>query len=75
MAPDCDMPDVRDKTRPGSLGMTLLTYQVRDIDAYRERVIDGGATAVTEVADNEFGEPSISFVSPDGLDWTLVGNL
>jgi len=55
--------------------MSLLTYQVKDIESFRDRVISGGATHVTEVVHNEFDEPSISFVSPDGLFWTLVGTL
>lgn len=75
MAEDADMPNVYDKSSPGSLGMSLLTYQIRDINDYRRRVIDGGATAVTEIVDNEFGVPSISFVAPDGNAWNLVGNL
>lgn len=69
------MKDVHDLSRPGSLGMSLLTYQVSDINEYREKVGEGGATEITEVYDNEFGEPSISFKSPDGLSWTLVGTL
>ncbi|WP_298503835.1 hypothetical protein [uncultured Maribacter sp.] len=70
-----EMKDVHDLSRPGSLGMSLLTYQVRDIEAYRKKVINGGATEVTEIYENEFKEPSISFKSPDGLSWNLVGNL
>jgi len=75
MGNDADMPDVWDKSRPGSLGMSLYTYQVRDIIDYRKRVIDGGASNVTQIVDNEYGVPSISFNSPDGIFWTLVGNL
>ncbi len=69
------MKDVHDLSRPGSLGMSLLTYQVKDIAAYRKKVIDGGATEVTEIFENEFKEQSISFKSPDGLSWNLVGTL
>ncbi|MDE0453857.1 MAG: VOC family protein [Gammaproteobacteria bacterium] len=75
MAESAEMPDVYDKCRPGALGMSLFTYQVRDIDDYRARVIDGGATDVTDVCGNEYGAPSISFVAPDGNAWNLVGNL
>jgi hypothetical protein len=28
---------------------------------------------VTDVIENEFGEPSFSFIAPDGTFWTLVG--
>lgn len=75
MSTASEMKDVHDLSRSGSLGMSLLTYQVRDIEAYRKRVIEGGATNVTDIVENEFKEPSISFISPDGLYWTLVGNL
>jgi len=75
MSEKAAMPNVFDKSRPGSLGMTLLTYQVRDINNFKTRVSGGGASGVTEVMDNEFGTPSISFVAPDGLSWNLVGNL
>ncbi len=75
MATSTNMPDAHEKSRPGSLGMSLLTYQVNDINAYREKVISGGATEVTEVLVNEFGEESISFTSPDKLSWNLVGTL
>lgn len=75
MPTSSEMKDVHDLSRPGSLGMSLLTYQVKDIQAYREKVIQGGATEITDVYKNEFGEESISFKSPDGLSWNLVGNL
>ncbi|MEL7029176.1 MAG: VOC family protein [Pseudomonadota bacterium] len=75
MAKTADMPDVYDKSRPGSLGMSLFTYQVRDIEEYRKRVIDGGAAQVTDVVENELGAPSISFIAPDGNAWSLVGDL
>ncbi|MDH3621246.1 MAG: VOC family protein [Gammaproteobacteria bacterium] len=75
MKESSEMPDVREQSRPGCLGMTLLTYQVRDIGDYRKRVIEGGASRVTEVADNELGSPSFSFYAPDGNPYALVGNL
>lgn len=75
MSAKAEMPDVYDKSRPGSLGMSLFTYQVRDIDDYRARVIDGGATDVSSIVENEYGAPSISFTAPDGNAWSLVGNL
>ncbi|MFC7292796.1 VOC family protein [Hirschia litorea] len=70
-----DMPDVYEKSSPGALGMSLYTYQVRDIEEYRKRVIDGGATKVSNIQDNEFGTPSITFTAPDGNIWNLVGDL
>lgn len=75
MGPDCEMPSVYDKSGPGSLGMSLFTYQVRDIEDYRKRVIDGGATDVSKISDNEFGAPSICFTAPDGNVMSLVGDL
>ena len=33
----------------------------------------GSATIVTNSIENEFEEPSFSFIAPDGTFWTLVG--
>ena len=59
-------------SRPGSLGLSLYTYQVRDIEAYHARVSKSAATNVTPVMTNELGERSFSFVAPDGYFWNLV---
>jgi len=75
MASSAEMPEVYDLCSPGSLGMSLFTYQVRDIEDYRRRVLDGGATQVSEIRDNELGAPSITFKAPDGNAMGLVGNL
>ncbi len=75
MSTESEMPDVYDQSSPGALGMSLFTYQVKDINAYRKKVIRGGATQVSEIVENEYGAPSISFVSPDKNHWSLVGNL
>lgn len=75
MATEAEMPDVYDKSRPGSLGMSLFTYQVKNIEDYRQRVAKGGASGVTEIVNNEFGDPSIVFTAPDGNVMMLVGDL
>lgn len=61
-------------SRPGQLGMSLYTYRVQPISELWERVQASDATQVTEIIPNEFGEPSFSFVAPDGYFWTLVGH-
>lgn len=70
-----DMPSVWEQSRPGCLGMTLLTYQVRDINDYHKRVTDSAATRISGISDNEMGAPSFSFHAPDGNPYALVGNL
>lgn len=75
MSPEAEMKDVYDQSSPGALGMSLFTYQVEDIDDYRKRVIDGSAANVTEITDNEFGEPTIVFSAPDRNVMSLIGNL
>lgn len=75
LATSSEMPDVYDKSSPGALGMSLFTYQVRDIEDYRKRVIAGGASEVSELSDNELGAPSICFKAPDGNVMSLVGDL
>ena len=69
---ECDMPRVWDRQRPGSLGMSLYTYRVRSVETYRQRVMEHGATEVTEILDNEFGNLSFSFVAPEGSSWNLI---
>lgn len=66
------LPNRFDKTQPGCLGVSLYTYRVDDIAAYRDRVQTSSAQAVTEVCNNEFGERSFSFIALDGYCWTLV---
>lgn len=66
-------PDKREYAQPGSLGLSLFTYQVEDIAAFRERVTRTQATNVTPILPNEFGEPSFGLVAPDGMYWVIVG--
>jgi hypothetical protein len=64
--------DHHELSRPGSLGHSLYSYRVTNIDDYRVKLRASRATNVTEVLANEFGEKSVSFRAPDGYDWTLV---
>lgn len=66
-------PDKRDYSQPGSLGLSLFTYQVEDITAFHQRVSLSAATNVTPILSNEFGEPSFGLVAPDGMYWVIVG--
>ncbi|MGH9837567.1 MAG: VOC family protein [Blastocatellia bacterium] len=65
--------NLMERSRPGSLGLSLYTYRVADIEAYNAKVKASKATGVTGVLTNEFGEKSFSFTAPDGHAWTLVG--
>ena len=58
--------------RPGALGLSLYTFRTPDPEGLRERVLGHGATAVTGIAANEFGERSFSFAAPDGSYWNIV---
>jgi catechol 2,3-dioxygenase-like lactoylglutathione lyase family enzyme len=66
------VPEQFDRAQPGCLGISLYTYQVENIAAYRDHIQASAAQAVTEVCDNEFGDRSFSFIAPDGYFWTLV---
>ncbi len=66
--------DLTYRSRPGSLGYSLFTYRVADINAWHARVASSSATDVTGVMTNEFGELSFSFTAPDGSFWTLIGS-
>lgn len=63
-----------ERSRPGCLGMSLYTYRVQEIETYFNRIEASAAQNVTEIRCNEFGEPSFSFIAPDGYFWTLLGN-
>lgn len=67
-----ETPDLFPRSRPGSLGLSLSTFRVAGLAAYRERVVARGATEVTEIVPNEFGEATFSFVAPDRVFWTLI---
>lgn len=67
-----ELEDLRDRSRPGSLGLSLYTYRVTNIEDFHRRVAASTATEVTAVLVNEFGEKSFSFVAPDGYSWNLV---
>jgi hypothetical protein len=74
-APHWDAPDYRSLSRVGSLGLSQYSYQVDHAGGLRDSVIAAGATEVSERLLNEFGEPSFSFVAPDGISWTVVGRI
>ena len=64
--------DEREFSQPGSLGLSLFTYQVEDIQEFHQRVSNSSATYVTPIVANEFGEPSFGLVAPDGFYWVIV---
>ncbi len=66
-------PDQREFSQPGSLGLSLFTYQVEDIQHEHQRVSNSSATHVTPIVTNEFDEPSFGLVAPDGFYWVIVG--
>lgn len=65
-------PDQREFSQPGSLGSSLFTYQVEDIQDFHQRVSNSSATHVTPIVANEFDEPSFGLVAPDGFYWVIV---
>ncbi|NJD33067.1 MAG: VOC family protein [Gammaproteobacteria bacterium] len=71
-AGDSRLADKLDRSRPGSLGCSLYTWRVNDVESMWKRVQSSGATSVTDVLPDEFGTRSFSFVAPDGYFWTLL---
>ncbi|NEQ51845.1 MAG: VOC family protein [Leptolyngbya sp. SIO3F4] len=67
-----ELPDYAKRSRPGCLGISLYTYQVRGLKEYRDRIQSSSATKVTDIVTNEFGKQSFSFTAPDGYFWTLI---
>lgn len=66
-----ELPNRFEQAVPGCLGLCLYTYQVREIEGYRDRIQASGQS-VTEIYRNEFGDRSFSFIAPDGYFWTLI---
>lgn len=64
--------DLRDRSRAGSLGYSLYCWRVRDIEMMWKRVAAAGATAVSDVCEDEFGARAFSFNAPDGYHCLLL---
>jgi catechol 2,3-dioxygenase-like lactoylglutathione lyase family enzyme len=59
-------------SRVGCLGYSAYTWRVRDAARLWPRVRSAGATELSEVAKDEFGQYSFSFRAPDGYFWILT---
>jgi catechol 2,3-dioxygenase-like lactoylglutathione lyase family enzyme len=64
--------DCRLRARPGNLGPSGYVLRVEGIERARARVMAAGAIKVSDLVVNEFGEPSFSFVAPDGYWWSAL---
>ena len=71
-SPESKLEDKTDYSRPGSLGYSVYTYRVKNIEEFHRKVRSSAASGVTRISKNEFGENSFSFVAPDGYYWTLL---
>lgn len=67
-----EMPDLRSAARPGALGYCLYSLRVRDLERTRRLAIDAGASDVTAICRNEFGESALLLSAPDGTLWNLI---
>ena len=70
--PGAKLDNKMNEAHPGSLGYSLYTLRVTDIEHYRQKVQASAAKSVTDIYRNEFGERSFSFIAPDGYFWTLL---
>ena len=64
--------DLRDRSRPGHLGLTGYAFRTAALEPLREKIAGAGATGVTEVVPDEFGRRAFSFDAPDGNFWTAI---
>jgi catechol 2,3-dioxygenase-like lactoylglutathione lyase family enzyme len=71
-ASESALPDMRESSRPGALGHTLYGWRVRDVEAAARAVEAGGASEVSDIVRNEFGERAFTATAPDGTPWTFV---
>jgi catechol 2,3-dioxygenase-like lactoylglutathione lyase family enzyme len=66
------MPDGREQARAGCPGHGNYTWRCDDAAALRARVMEGGATGITALCTDEFGQPAFSCQAPDGYWWTFI---
>lgn len=71
-SPDSNLENKFEYSKPGSLGYSLYTYRVKNIEKYHQKIKASRARNVTEIQKNEFGEKSFSFIAPDGYFWTIL---
>lgn len=71
-SPLCSTEDLRSQAQPGSLGLSLFTYQVNDVAEIHQRVSASEATQISPVIKNEFGEASFGFFAPDRMYWVIL---
>ncbi|MBD1865761.1 hypothetical protein H6F95_00305 [Cyanobacteria bacterium FACHB-471] len=65
-------PNKLEFAQPGALGASLFTYQVEDIQTFRDRVSRSNARSVTPILSNEFNERSFGLVAPDEMTWVII---
>lgn len=70
--PQDTAPNLQSCARPGVTGLCLLTYRVRDLATYHQRLSQSAASNLTPILPNEFGEPTLCFDAPDGTAWSLI---
>jgi hypothetical protein len=64
--------DIVAQSGPGNLGFSLYTLRTHDIEGLHDRVAASGATGLTEIIPDEFGQPAFSFAAPDKYVWTVL---
>ncbi len=64
--------DIVARSGPGNLGFSLYTLRTHDIEGLHGRVAASNATSVTDILEDEFGQPAFSFAAPDKYVWTVL---
>jgi hypothetical protein len=64
--------DVRALSQFGHLGHSAYSWRVRNLAAAVDSVVAHGGAVVGSPGLNEFGEPTVRFIAPDGYDWLLI---
>lgn len=70
--PESALEDLTAESRPGALGYSLYSWRVRDIEATATALEQTGATQISDVFANEFGERSVVATAPDGTPWMFI---
>jgi hypothetical protein len=64
-------PDRSEHQRVGELGITLHSFYTPKLKIVYDNLVKLGIKP-TDLQKNEFGEPSFTFKSPDGVTWQII---
>ncbi|MEE4173523.1 MAG: hypothetical protein V2I57_04660 [Xanthomonadales bacterium] len=74
-SPHVERPDRRDVSRAGSRNLCLYSVQTDRLGELRDAVTAAGGTRISDIRDDEFGHPALTFDARDGLQWLATAHV